>query len=274
MHIAEQLLHSTIFIKASKKKGITTGTGFFFNFLDKENKSIPAIVTNKHVVKDTITGTLRFSIRNSENEDVISHHEDFIINNFEKSWIMHPDENIDLCILPIAEIIENARKRNVHLLYTYLTKELIPSKEELENEISRIEDVTVIGYPNGIWDDKNNLPITRRGINATPMQVDFQDRPVFLIDVAIYGGSSGSPVFIFNQGSYPRLNGNVALETRLKLVGIVFRVFNHTATGEIKSVDIPVASKQIAQTSIPNNLGIVIHARKLLDFEEILKAKL
>ena len=82
---------------------------------------------------------------------------------------------------------------------TTLTLSDIPSKEEIVNTISRIEDITVVGYPDGIWDSYNNMPIVRKGITATSLQLDFNNEPKFLIDAAIYGGSSGSPVYIFNQ---------------------------------------------------------------------------
>lgn len=59
------------------------------------------------------------------------------------------------------------------------------------------------------WDAYNNMPITRRGITATPLHVDFENAPRFLIDAAIYGGSSGTPVFVFNQGSYTKPDGGL-----------------------------------------------------------------
>ena len=146
----------------------------------------------------------------------------------------------------------------------------IPSKSEMEMEFSRIEDITVVGYPDGIWDAFNNMPITRRGITATPIQMDFENKPRFLIDAAIYGGSSGSPVFVFNQGSYSKPDGGLYAGTRLKLVGVVYAVAQHKVTGELEIVDIPAAKTPIANTLIPNNLGVVIQARELLDFEKML----
>lgn len=60
----------------------------------------------------------------------------------------------------------------------------------------------MIGYPNGLWDSQNNLPIIRRGITATSVKKDYNGKKEFLIDAAVFPGSSGSPVFIFNEGSY------------------------------------------------------------------------
>lgn len=156
------------------------------------------------------------------------------------------------------------------LHYVTLNADLIPTSDYIQNSFSRIEDITVVGYPDGIWDSINNIPITRRGITATPLQIDFEGTPRFLIDAAIYGGSSGSPVFVFNQGSYSIPGKGLYAGDRLKLVGVVYAVAQHTVTGDLRIVDIPAAKTPITTTLIPNNLGVAIHSRKLLDFENLL----
>jgi len=164
------LLLTTVRIETTTPVGISTGTGFFFNF--KENKitgeHIPAIVTNKHVVKDSITGKLRFSIKDSSGNPITGKYFDLIVENFENSWIKHPEDDVDLCILPIANIHRKIQKSKCELYYVSLQKELIPSASEFETSFSRIEEITVIGFPDEIWDSVNNIPIVRKGITATP----------------------------------------------------------------------------------------------------------
>ena len=173
-------------------------------------------------------------------------------------------------MLPIANIHREIEKSGKELYYACLRKEDIPTADELIQEFSRIEDITVIGYPDGIWDSFNNIPITRKGITATPLQINFENSPKFLVDAAIYGGSSGSPVFVFNQGSYTMPDGSLYAGSRVKLVGIIYAVAQHTVTGSIEIIDIPASNTPITRTLIPNNLGVAIHARALLDFENIL----
>ena len=120
----------------------------------------------------------------------------FIVEN---QWIKHPSSEIDLCILPIAHICNTAKAENKRLFYTTLSIEYIPTEREIEETFFKIEEITTIGYPDGIWDEKNNIPIVRKGITATPLQLDFNGKPEFLIDTSIYGGSSGSPVYILNS---------------------------------------------------------------------------
>lgn len=261
------LIRTTIRIEVKTKDGIATGTGFFYQFEIDEAK-IPVIVTNKHVIKDGVEGILIFSVSDNEGNIIEAKKHYLTITEFEKAWILHPDNNIDLCIMPIAQILEENLKQNINFVCNVLRKEDIINDKEIK-DLSKLEDVTIIGYPDGIWDSYNNLPILRRGITATPICYDFENTPKFLIDAAIYGGSSGSPVFIFNQGSYS-INNALYAGSRMKLVGIVYAVAQHMITGEMKIIDIPTVNKPISIMQIPNNLGVVIKANQLFAFEEII----
>lgn len=65
--------------------------------------------------------------------------------------------------------------------YIALTKELIPNFEQLSN-LRAIEDITMIGYPTGLWDRVNNLPIVRKGITATHPNINYNGIEEILID--------------------------------------------------------------------------------------------
>lgn len=271
MDIDEFLIRTTIRIEVQTKYGLCTGTGFFFTFkLDEYN--IPVIVTNKHVIKDGNIGKIIFSMVDEKNNIIEGKKHSITITEFEKAWIMHPDNNIDLCIMPIAPMLESVGKNGIHLACAFLLKENMLSEADIIN-LSKIEDITVIGYPDGIWDYYNNLPIVRKGITATPICYDFENTPKFLIDAAIYGGSSGSPVFIYNQGSYNSKTG-LCVGDRIKFVGIVYAVAQHTVTGEMKIIDIPTINKPVSVVQVPNNLGVVIKAEQLNIFEDILLKKI
>lgn len=271
MTIDEFLLRTTIRIETITNQGNCSGTGFFFGFCNNKetNQFIPTIVTNKHVIKGAKTGKLRFSIKDADGNPIKGKYYDLKVDYFEERWIMHPDTNIDLCILPIASIHQEIQKSGYDLHYTCLTNNDILSEQEIQEQLSLVEDITVVGYPDGIWDSYNNMPIVRRGITATPIQYDFENETKFLIDAAIYGGSSGSPVFLFNQGVFS-VKGGAMAGSRIKLIGIVYAVAQHSVTGQIKIVDVPVAQTPLSVTNIPNNLGVVIKVSKLLEFEGIL----
>lgn len=263
-------MYSTVRIECTFPNGTGTGTGFLMNFLRKEESQIPAIVTNKHVVNGAITGKFIFTTADEEGNPVNKNHYAIEIGNFQNSWIMHPDPNVDLCILPIAAILEDARIKGVKLFYIALDSTLLPSEKQ-KSDLRAIEDIIMVGYPNGIWDKTNNLPVMRKGITATHPNFDYNDRSQFMIDAACFPGSSGSPVFLFNEGGYTDREGNTNLGgVRFMLLGILFAGPQHSAQGNIRIMDIPMSQREVVVSSIPNNLGFVIKSENLLTFDNIL----
>lgn len=274
LSISEQLTYATIRIEAinTQEGTISTGTGYFFHFLEntETNKHVPVIITNKHVIKNAQKGRLIFVTADNNGAPLDQKHHIFNINDFESAWIPHPDENVDLCIMPIASIIELVKKQNnIRLFYIPLNTSLLPTSSQI-SDFSALEEVIMIGYPNGIWDSLNNKPIIRKGITATHPSRDYCGKKEFLIDMACFPGSSGSPVFLFNEGGYKDKNGNMHLGAhRILLLGTLYAGPQHTVTGNIEIV--PIANKAIATSLIPNNLGYVIKHYRILELEQLLK---
>lgn len=271
LSITEQLAYSTIRIVCTLKNGNTsTGTGYFFDFCkDPENKRhIPALVTNKHVIENAETGELIFSTQKDGKPDT---GELFKLNVHRFSdWIYHPDQSIDLCILPIAGAIEEIKKKGKLPFYISIGNDIVPTEQEI-NELTAMEDIVMIGYPNGIWDSYNNQPVFRRGITATHPAKDYEGKPEFMIDAACFPGSSGSPVFLLNLGSYPTRDGQVLGKSRIKLLGTLHAGPQATVTGDIVVQKIPTQNNYLSITNIPNNLGYVIKSSVLEDFDKLLK---
>lgn len=274
MSVEDELLKTTIQIISSDLKGISwTGTGFFFNFCVDSQPQIyfPAIVTNKHVIKNASKGLLKFNVLGQRNNISGKQFFSFEIPEFEQKCILHPDKKVDLAIYLLGPLLKEAETHKLKLEYTALDKNWVITPNMLQNEILSIEDVTIVGYPNGIWDDINNIPVVRKGITATPLQFDFKNEAKFLVDAAIYGGSSGSPVYLFNHGAFPTKDGALKAGYRLKLVGIIAETYQNTIVGGVELIPIPTALQPQIISKVPNNLGVAIHARKLLDFEKILQ---
>ncbi|MCY1522101.1 hypothetical protein D9M68_569460 [compost metagenome] len=59
--------------------------------------------------------------------------------------------------------------------------------------------------------------------------------------------------------------------SRVKLLGVLYAGPQHTATGSIQVVNIPTRQEPIAISRIPNNLGIIIKAKKILELETEVK---
>jgi hypothetical protein len=99
------------------------------------------------------------------------------------------------------------------------------SMEDFDEGLDAIEEVVFVGYPDGLFDEVNYLPLTRRGITASPPTADFNGRPVFLIDGSVFPGSSGSPVLILQTGSYAGRTGSINLGERVVFMGVVAAVY-------------------------------------------------
>ncbi|MFN4941713.1 MAG: serine protease [Bacteroidota bacterium] len=272
LSISEQLTYSTVRIECELKTGgISTGTGFFFNFHDDttNNTHVPVVVTNKHVIKNAAKGKLIITKANEKGEPVDTQHFTLAFDNFESFWRLHPEADVDLCAMSIAPFVNEAAKRGDKLFYIPFTKNLLPTDKHKE-ELTAIEDVLMIGYPNGIWDSVNNMPIFRMGTTATNPLLDYNGKKEIMIDIAAFPGSSGSPVLIFNEGCYKDKNGNMCMgANRIILLGVLFAGPQATATGEI--IMTPNLLRPITVSQIPNNLGLIIKSERILEMEKLFK---
>lgn len=266
----EVLIHSTVRIECETETGRGSGSGYFFAFLEKENQHLPCIVTNKHVVAGAKRGIFHLTRQATDGTPKLGDYATFSFDNFEQMWIGHPDPSIDLAVCPIGPILNRAEDRGESLHLVPLGRSMIASSELL-NSLPSMEEIIMIGYPNGIWDAKHNLPIIRRGITATHPKLPYNGKPEFLIDAACFPGSSGSPVLLANIGSFVDSTGALCAGSRVALLGTLYAGPQHTATGEVVVVQVPTDTKALAVSTIPNNLGLVIHASKVLDFEVILE---
>lgn len=127
----------------------------------------------------------------------------------------------------------------------------------------------MIGYPIGLHDEVNNLPIFRKGYTASHPALSFNEEGIGLVDMACFPGSSGSPIFILNEGSYRNSSG-VVIGNRLIFLGILFAGPTYDATGKIIMKEIDTKLTLIPSVEIMTNLGYYIQAKAILDFKEMI----
>lgn len=264
--IAEQLFFTTVRIDTVATNGAHgSGTGFFFSHKIGDAQYL-FVVTNKHVVTGMREG--RFSFLKQKDDlptlgDGFSLH--VAAHDWPNIWFGHPDHNIDIAVCALVPLLNFVKKQfGVDLFLRAVETSMIPTPEQAA-ALDAVESVTFIGYPNGIWDSKNLLPVARRGTTASPIEVDFEGTPRFLIDASVFGGSSGSPVFILNQGTYSTKDGGVFLGSRFHFVGVIAAVFFRTQLNQIVSIPIPTQTQPMAAQQEMIDLGIVFKARTVVE---------
>ncbi|QWP74967.1 trypsin-like peptidase domain-containing protein [Lysobacter sp. K5869] len=272
--IAEQLFFTTVRIDTVAANGAQgSGTGFFFNHKIGGNEYL-FVATNKHVVMGMREGRFSF-LKQKDGQPTLG--DGFNLHmgqqDWPKMWFGHPDANIDIAVCPLAPLLEFVKKQHgTDLFLRAVNTSMIPTPQQV-TELDAVESVTFIGYPNGVWDSKNLLPVARRGTTASPIEVDFEGTPRFLIDASVFGGSSGSPVFILNHGSWATKEGGLVAGTRFYFVGVIAAVFFRTHLNQIIPVPIPTQVQPMAQQQEMIDLGIVFKARTVVEtIEACLKA--
>lgn len=255
--IAEQLLFTTVRIVTENPKGeASIGTGFIFNYSRKDEHYL-FLVTNKHVISNAKEGLLTF-VKSGGQTPLLGEGYSLKIDDFEKTWFKHSKQNVDVAISPFIPILKRASERGIEIFFKSIPNNLIPNEEELRT-VDAIEEVLFIGYPSGIWDSKNLMPVVRRGITATPIHIDFQGEKQFLVDAPVFPGSSGSPVFIYNAGTYwDKASKATVVGHRCFFVGILSEAF--LGAGDVTVDNIPVG-----ETRYFVNLGIVFKAQTILE---------
>jgi hypothetical protein len=265
--ITEKLMHSTLRLVTLRGNVVGFGSGFIFGFPAGPGRERLVIVTNRHVVKNFDECRFRFTGMNPDGTANYRLHHEYQLTNLARSVIEHPDPAVDLAVIPIGSIISGFRSIGRDPFYASLDPSIIPSDDEIKALVP-LQPIVTVGYPAGLIDDVNNLPIFHRGAAATAPYIDFRGKTEFLIDIAAWPGSSGSPVFLYDGGMIfdPRKKV-VQPGERLALLGVIYADFEMNTSGNIEMNDLPTATSGPRN---PVNIGVCVKSRRILDFIPIL----
>jgi hypothetical protein len=240
-NFAEQIFFATIRIEAQK----SIGTGFLVGYIHPKqpNRGILTLVSCRHVLSDhagIVTARLHMSQSPSNDLPLLGSQIPLGPLTPGDTYCGHPDPDVDVAAINISFALDAredvfARWLQPEQFLNFEHPALLPGLE-----------VFFVGYPIGLYDKKNNLPILRAGRIATIPKVDFEGRPEFLIDAHVHPGSSGSPVFVL-------------LDNRYQCAGILGR----SVTRKVPVESVPAADRQIIKDHI--GLGVVYKPKAVLE---------
>lgn len=272
---------STVRITCGKGGSFTSiGTGFFYlaEFGTPEGVAkVPLVVTNKHVVLDSDEAKLFITLccSGSQPDETgrtsSDQHREVFIAGLGQRIMLHPDPDVDLCAFPIQDICDLVVSEGRGLRLTYLDDSyLVPSDQRAY--INVIEPVAMIGYPSGLWDQSNNRPLVRRGSTATHPFVSWNGKREFVIDAACFPGSSGSPVFLFEDVMFRQKGGIYTPGSKAHLLGILASGPTIDNEGRIVQRAVPTTSNFVPVIPTMMNLGNVVHADAIQDLLPVIES--
>jgi len=257
--LSEKLQYTTMMI--TTPNGV--GTGAIFRFIINDNP-IDVLVTNKHVVNYKILERIKITIHACDSDG-----NNLTMETLESTvpWFHHNSKDLCYCFLgPLLN--EFSKNTGRHIFYIPITEETILQTEKMSS-LNAIEQVVMIGYPIGLIDPIHNLPLIRHGYTAYPPYYDYKEPGIGIIDIAAFPGSSGSPVFILNEGSYTDVKRHSLLPgSRLIFLGILFSgpVFKQE-TG-IEEAEIPCSINDKTYVKMMTNLGYYIKASCIMEIKK------
>ena len=257
----EQLMYCTVLINASSGNKSEQGTGFIV----ENNKGNYFIVTNCHIVNNFDSANFIFCLKN---KDTISADSDQNIKVDDlQERIIKPTDDTDACLIFLDDKIGEKSSQGIPLYFQCVPSECFADESKNDISLSPIEDVVMVGYPEGIFDAYNNKPVFRKGITATDIHLDFNNKKEFLIDIAAFNGSSGSPVFLERKNMSIDQNSNkIVINNQYFLIGILKNGFaEENKKCEYEFTEVYNESKVELVFDYMLNLGVVIKSKEILN---------
>jgi len=272
---AENIAYCVTRLECLNENGSTSvGTGFIFSIHADGGTHVPLLVTNRHVIANATQVRFLLTKKDPNGQPIMSDYQAVTISG-RSLWKNHPDDHVDLCAMIFGHILnEFTNKLKTEIKWSRIAPSNIPNQEQFAT-MNAVEDVVMVGYPIGLWDSHNNRPIFRKGITATKPGLPYNGRKEFLIDIAAFPGSSGSPVFLYKEGfsvvntAGDRLAGR---DDRFFFIGVLYAGPMYNAEGEIEIQNVPTSTDPKIMFRIPTNLGIVISSEVLMEFESVFPA--
>lgn len=260
-----------VYVKNNAGDLVPNGTGFFVGVRDAHDKDrmYGYFVTSKHVLRDKQTReffgriTLRLNLKAGNTTSVEI---PIILEGTNKTVFLHSDPTVDLAVIPALPDQKTVE-------FKVLPDNMITTREEFEKlHIAEGAEIFFTGLFTPYVGEQRNYPVVRFGRVAlvTPEKIEWDGTKMdlYLLELASYGGNSGSPVFFyFGQDRQP---GAIVLgPPEIHLAGVMMGTFQQgTPIQMVKTDAIPVSVANIG-------IAAVVPAYKLHEilFGEELRTK-
>jgi hypothetical protein len=262
----KRLKETVAFIQLRCRSGGTLldvkGTGFFAFYPDErvgKNRGFAYLVTNRHVAQcwdekdqpmQVMSIALRMNFADGGSRVI------YLNQNGNIPWLLPTDDSVDLAIFPLA-----LDQKMIEYLpiptSVFVTDELIASREI--NEGARI---VFSGFFVQFQGEHRMQPIVREGIIAMMPDEKLVNTTgklgkVFLGDVHIFGGNSGSPVFVDLAGVQ---GGSIIAGEDYRLLGVVSGYFY-----EDEELSLKAATTLKGKAHANSGIAIIVPASALKD---------
>jgi len=242
-------------------KIVSQGTGFYYELRGSSQDTILFLVTNYHV----LTGYSPKETKPPKGDNIIFYlHKDvknpgdikqirfpLFTKNGKPIWLSSKEfPQADIAIIPLTASLYDDVKVSV----------ISEDWAKGDIKVRPTSTITLIGYPYGYYDKKNWLPVWKTGSIASEPDVDFEGKPLFLVDISAFPGMSGSPAFAIAYGAYETIAGPTTVGHVQKFLGIY------------ASMQMLKEEKYLEEIISESKLGFVVN--ELLELAHIWKASL
>jgi hypothetical protein len=223
--ISERIFFSTIKMSLeTKEETHVTATGFFVSKLVSKDEFVVFLVASKELIDNSIAASLVFH-EGLDNAGLdINEQEKIHIRIGENDWKdmwFYSDKTSDFVIAPVMPIVRFIEAKLDKICFFQPIDLTSISNEEQLKDISLSEDILFLAYPKEIVQEDEHMPVVGRAKLATALFKSFNNKPEFLIyPSTTTSDTSGSPVFILNEGSFMTKKGQV-LGNRFLFLGIL-----------------------------------------------------
>jgi hypothetical protein len=201
-------------------------SGFFYYYSGTLH-----LVTSRSVVLTDDAGQypeeLRLRLHNDP--DDLTQHEEIVVPlqiDGEPAWQQHPTRPGEVDLITVE--LDGDELEMQYVIRAFSILDQVPR----EMELPLGEDVLVVGYPEGLFDDVHNLPIVRSASIASVYPVPFQGQPLGVIDANLPASTAGAPVLTRAASAVRTQDGQTTMGSGENLLAGILSARSPFASGD------------------------------------------